>query len=74
MLIRRLQKFFSKDREDLLVVPEADPVDVADAEMPFQLVNDSTIETIVGIQIKVTCRMVGIPAIAIATQRSRPSN
>jgi hypothetical protein len=42
--------------------------------MPRQLVNDRKIETIVGIQIRVTCRMVGIPAIRIASQRSRPTN
>ena len=42
--------------------------------MPFQSVNESKIEAIVGIQTRPTCRIVGIPTIASATQRSRPSN
>ena len=42
--------------------------------IPFQSVNESKIEAIVGIQTSPTCRIVGIPAIASTTQRSRPSN
>src|SRR5262245_14525527 len=42
--------------------------------IPFQLVNESQIEAIVGTQTSKTCRRVGIPAIASTTQRSRPSN
>jgi hypothetical protein len=42
--------------------------------IPFQSVKESKIEAMVGIQTSATCRIVGIPAIANTTQRSRPSN
>src|SRR6188768_1491441 len=42
--------------------------------IPFQSVNESPIEAIVGIQTRPTWRMVGIPAMARTTHLSRPSN
>src|SRR5215208_2974697 len=44
------------------------------SRIPFQSVNESRIEAIVGIQTRPMCRAAGIPTITNATQRSRPSN
>src|SRR5215213_10279049 len=47
---------------------------MSSSRIPFQSVNESKIEAIVGIQISETCRIVGIPTIARTIHRSRPSN